>query len=181
MVRGKIPIGDVQFDQRFRMLRHERDRYQHHGHAISSGSFQFGLGIGSDPCQRSDPALIAHHVIEIVLVRHGEPDWEPGGRAVDHPVLSERGRRQAECVADELAGQEFDGVYVSPLPRAQETAAPLLQRTGWSAQIEPWLEELRLPSLEGKTSDASSISFARSASLSPKPMIWTSFIVTSSR
>jgi probable phosphoglycerate mutase len=92
-------------------------------------------------------------VIEIVLVRHAEPDWEPGGRAVDHPVLTERGRRQAECVADELSDQHFDGVYVSPLPRAQETAAPLLERTGWSAQVEPWLEELRLPPLEGKTGD----------------------------
>ena len=36
--------------------------------------------------------------MEIVLVRHAQPDWEPGGRAVDDPGLTELGRSQAECV-----------------------------------------------------------------------------------
>jgi len=92
-------------------------------------------------------------VIEIVLARHAEPDWEPGGRAVDHPVLTERGREQARCLAEDLAAEHFDHVYVSPLPRALETAEPFLERTEHQAHIEPWLEELRLPKLEGKTSD----------------------------
>ena len=92
-------------------------------------------------------------MIEIVLVRHAEPDWEPGGRAVDHPVLTERGKRQAECLADELGGEQFDEVYSSPLPRTRETGAPLCARLGVAPKIQPWLEELRLPPLEGKTSD----------------------------
>ena len=92
-------------------------------------------------------------MIEIVVVRHAEPDWEPGGLAVDHPVLTERGRAQAECVADALASEPFDVIYGSPLPRALETAQPLLERRGGQAQIEPWLEELRLPPLEGKTQE----------------------------
>ncbi len=98
-------------------------------------------------------------MIEIVLARHAEPDWEPGGRAVDHPVLTERGRQQALCLADELAGEEFDEIYVSPLPRAQETAAPLLERSGRPTRTESWLEELRLPPLEGRTSDEVAVFF----------------------
>ena len=47
-------------------------------------------------------------MIEVILVRHAEPDWEPGGRAVDHPQLSERGRRQAGLLADFLAKEAFD-------------------------------------------------------------------------
>ncbi len=92
-------------------------------------------------------------MIEIVLVRHAEPDWEPGGFAVDHPVLTERGRAQAECVAESLGAERFDAIYSSPLPRTVETAAPLLERLGREATVEPWLEELRLPPLEGKTQD----------------------------
>ena len=92
-------------------------------------------------------------MIELILVRHAEPDWEPGGLAVDHPVLTERGREQALCVAEELAAEPFDAIYCSPLPRAVETAEPLLERRGCVAGIEPWLEELRLPPLEGKTGD----------------------------
>lgn len=92
-------------------------------------------------------------MIEIVLARHAEPDWEPGGRAVDHPVLTERGRRQAECLAEALVDEHFDAIYSSPLPRTVETGAPLLERIQREAKIEHWLEELRLPPLEGKTSD----------------------------
>ena len=92
-------------------------------------------------------------MIEIILVRHAEPDWEPGGRAVDHPVLTERGRRQAECLAEALADESFDAIYSSPLPRTLETGMPLLERLGAQASVERWLEELRLPPLEGKTSD----------------------------
>ena len=92
-------------------------------------------------------------MIEIVLVRHAEPDWEPGGRAVDEPVLTPRGLRQAACVVDALRAERFDHVYVSPLPRAQQTAAPLLDELGMEAETEGWLQEFGLPSLEGRTSE----------------------------
>ncbi len=77
---------------------------------------------------------------QIVLVRHGEPDWTPDGRAVvDDAGLTARGRVQAEAVAHALAELSFDAIYVSPLRRAQETAEPLAKALG----IEPrTLEEL---------------------------------------
>lgn len=59
--------------------------------------------------------------MELVLVRHGEPERD----AVDpaNPGLSELGRRQAESVASYLATEHFDAVWSSPLRRATETAA----------------------------------------------------------
>lgn len=90
-------------------------------------------------------------MIEIVLVRHAEPEWEPGGRAVDEPSLTERGRAQARATAEALEGEQFDAAYVSPLSRARETAEPVLERLGMETRVEQWLAELRLPPLHGRT------------------------------
>jgi len=91
--------------------------------------------------------------VEIVLVRHAQPEWEPGGRAVDDPGLTEFGHAQARCVADALAGERFDGVIVSPLRRVVETAAPVLARLGVEGRHASWLREMTLSSLEGSTSE----------------------------
>jgi len=92
-------------------------------------------------------------VIEIVLVRHAQPDWEPGGRAVDHPELSRHGRLQAQALAEALAGESFDHCYTSTLERAVETAEFVTRRTGQRFQQCAWLDELRLPRLEGQTAE----------------------------
>ncbi|HTO07159.1 MAG TPA: histidine phosphatase family protein [Myxococcota bacterium] len=90
-------------------------------------------------------------MIEVVLVRHAQPDWEPGGRAVDHPELSAHGRLQAEALAEALAGEHFDHAYTSTLERAIETAEFVTRRTGLRFEQCSWLDELRLPTLEGQT------------------------------
>ena len=92
-------------------------------------------------------------MIEIVLVRHGQPDWEPDGRAVDHPALSAHGRLQAQALARALAGERFDACYTSTLQRAIETAAPVAERLGVAFERCSWLDELRLPTLEGRTAE----------------------------
>jgi 2,3-bisphosphoglycerate-dependent phosphoglycerate mutase len=92
-------------------------------------------------------------VIEIVLVRHAQPDWEPGGRAVDHPELSRHGRQQAEALGEALAGEIFDHCYTSTLDRAIETAEFVTRRTGQRFEQHSWLDELRLPPLEGQTTE----------------------------
>lgn len=64
---------------------------------------------------------------EILLVRHALP---VAAHAVGHqPSLGPAGRRQAELLADWLA-PPVDAVVSSPLPRAQETAAPIAARFG---------------------------------------------------
>ncbi len=87
--------------------------------------------------------------MEIVLIRHGEPEWVRDGLNVDDPPLTERGRRQAERLAEALAGEHFDEVLVSPLVRARQTAQPLLEVLGRPEVIDPWLEEIRNPIWHG--------------------------------
>ncbi|EKF25112.1 hypothetical protein C731_0855 [Mycolicibacterium hassiacum DSM 44199] len=64
------------------------------------------------------------------VMRHGEVHNPQGilyGRLPGYR-LSERGRAQAEAVADWLAQRDIVYVVASPLERAQETAAPIAAR-----------------------------------------------------
>ncbi len=98
--------------------------------------------------------------MELVLIRHGQPHWEPGGLAVDEPELTPLGRVQAERAAEALAGERFDAIYVSPLRRAVETMAPIAERLGLEPRVESWLAELRLPTLQGRTAEEVQAFFA---------------------
>jgi len=100
-------------------------------------------------------------MIDLWLVRHAQPEWEPGGIAVDHPGLSELGRRQAECVAQALAKESFDEVFASPLRRVQETGEPLLAAMGRTASVKSWLAEIGLPPFGGKTREEVAALFQR--------------------
>src|SRR6478735_11376384 len=68
----------------------------------------------------------------ILLVRHGQTPTTgsvlPGRAPGLH--LSDRGREQAERVAERLAGLRVDALYSSPMERARETAEPTAVRTG---------------------------------------------------
>jgi probable phosphomutase (TIGR03848 family) len=68
----------------------------------------------------------------VLLVRHGETPTTgtvlPGRAPGLH--LSDRGRVQAEQVAERLAGLPVDAIYSSPLERACETAEPTAARIG---------------------------------------------------
>lgn len=62
--------------------------------------------------------------MEIVLVRHGETDWNVDGRLMgqkDIP-LNDKGREQAGILKGKLTGMVFDCCYSSPLSRTRETA-----------------------------------------------------------
>ena len=76
-------------------------------------------------------------------MRHGETPTTgsvlPGRAPGLH--LSERGRAQAQRIAERLAGLKVDGVYSSPLERTVETAAPAAAGTGLKVNHEPGLIE----------------------------------------
>jgi probable phosphoglycerate mutase len=87
--------------------------------------------------------------VELVIIRHAQPEWVKDGLSVDNPPLTDLGFRQADAVASALADEYFDEILVSPLLRTQQTAAPILETFKRSLVIEPWLEEIRNPIWHG--------------------------------
>jgi broad specificity phosphatase PhoE len=91
-------------------------------------------------------------VTNLLLARHGETDWNRDGRwqgQSDTP-LNERGRRQAQELADQLDG--VDVIYSSDLARARETAEIVATRLGREVQVDPRLRERGFGAWEGLTS-----------------------------
>jgi broad specificity phosphatase PhoE len=100
--------------------------------------------------------------IELVLVRHGEPDWERGKESGD-PGLTELGRNQAANAAASLKRLHIDALYCSPLKRARETA----EIVGGPQQLTPTviddLEEIQVPVLRNLSQTEVDAYFAAAA------------------
>ncbi|WP_051581159.1 histidine phosphatase family protein [Pseudonocardia acaciae] len=81
--------------------------------------------------------------MRLILVRHALPHrGEAGdGNGVADPGLTELGRRQADRVAEALAGQPVAAIYTSPQRRARETAAPLAGALGMAVTVAEGLAE----------------------------------------
>ncbi len=73
--------------------------------------------------------------MELLLIRHALPVRREVIEGPADPELSAEGRQQAIRLADYLAGEEIDSIYVSPLIRAVQTAMPLAQRFGLRAVV----------------------------------------------
>src|SRR5437763_15141928 len=89
----------------------------------------------------------------LLLVRHGETDWNADGRLQGHTdrPLSDFGRRQARQLADELAGEDLEAIYASDLARARETAEIVGEQLGLPVVLEPDLREQDWDTWEGLT------------------------------
>lgn len=89
----------------------------------------------------------------ITLLRHGEPDWAPGGgTTVNDPGLTGFGHEQAQVAAKALAAEAIDAIYVSPLRRAQQTAEPLTASSGVTAVTIDDLAEIGI-NFEGQSQE----------------------------
>ena len=89
----------------------------------------------------------------IILVRHGETDWNATGRIQGHSdtPLNAVGRTQAQRVARHLASEPVRALYSSDLARAFETAAIIGQTLGLTVVTSRRLRERQYGAWEGLT------------------------------
>lgn len=93
----------------------------------------------------------AHAQLNIIIVRHGQTDWNREGRiqgGTDNP-LNATGREQAAAMGRLLAEMRIDAVYTSSHQRARQTAAVLEGRAPIVAMDE--LRERFFGRFEGAT------------------------------
>jgi len=93
--------------------------------------------------------------MDLILIRHGQPDWTPDSVARNDPFLTNLGVEQAERVAHRLAALErVDEVWVSTMNRARQTAEPIYAELGMEVESYGFLEEINNPpSWEGAPAD----------------------------
>ena len=93
--------------------------------------------------------------VDLLLIRHGasaaavpgEPFELLEGQA--DPPLAPEGAEQARKVAAWLANEPISSLFVTPLRRTAQTAAPMAERTGLVPQVVPELREIFLGEWEG--------------------------------
>jgi broad specificity phosphatase PhoE len=90
----------------------------------------------------------------LLLVRHGETDWNREGRwqGGSDTQLNDVGREQANALAATLDGT-VDAVYSSDLARARETAEILAAKHGLQVNLDKRLRERGFGVWEGLTND----------------------------
>jgi probable phosphoglycerate mutase len=92
---------------------------------------------------------------ELILLRHGETDWNRELRFQGHVDVSLNavGLEQAERLARRLAGEEAHSLYASDLLRAQQTALPVARELGLPTVIDPDFREQCFGRMEGLSVD----------------------------
>lgn len=76
--------------------------------------------------------------MKLIFIRHGDPDYV-------NDTLTEKGWREAQCLADRVSEWEIKDIYCSPLGRAKDTASLSLKRLNKKATECPWLKEFFVP------------------------------------
>jgi probable phosphoglycerate mutase len=100
------------------------------------------------------PYTLPDGATEVVLVRHGasaagDPDVVHGSvEGHDDPPLSPAGREQAIALGRRLLPEPLDALFVTPLQRTAETAAPLAASSGLQPIVVRDLREIFLGELE---------------------------------
>ena len=89
---------------------------------------------------------------ELILIRHGETDWNVEGRYQGQadPPLNRAGLDQARLLAKELRDVHLDVLYASPLRRALQTAQILADSLKVPLHLEPRLMEIHQGDWQGR-------------------------------
>ena len=79
--------------------------------------------------------------MELIIARHALPVRIVDADGPADPQLSERGLAQADKLAEYLSEERIDAIWVSPMRRARETAAPLAAKLGLTPIVDDRLAE----------------------------------------
>ncbi|WP_076592496.1 histidine phosphatase family protein [Herminiimonas arsenitoxidans] len=88
---------------------------------------------------------------EILLIRHGETEWNVGKRLQGHTDigLNSEGVRQAAALGRALLDEPLDAIFSSDLRRAYDTAQAVALPRGMKVQTEQGLRERCFGAFEG--------------------------------
>ena len=91
---------------------------------------------------------------EIILIRHGETEWNSQQRMQGHSNsdLSEVGRAQIQALGELMKNESFDHIYSSDSLRTRQTAEAITQYSGHTLQFDKRIREKNLGVFEGLTS-----------------------------
>ena len=92
---------------------------------------------------------------EIILIRHGETEWNSQQRMQGHSNsdLSPVGQAQIQALGQRMKNVPFDLIYSSDSLRAKQTAEAITQFSGHVLKIDLRLREKNLGVFEGLTSE----------------------------
>jgi len=92
---------------------------------------------------------------EIILIRHGETEWNSQKRMQGHSNsdLSSVGQAQIQALGQWMKNVPFDLIYSSYSLRAKQTAEAITQFSGHELQFDQRLREKNLGVFEGLTSE----------------------------
>jgi 2,3-bisphosphoglycerate-dependent phosphoglycerate mutase len=92
---------------------------------------------------------------ELIIIRHGETEWNLDGRMQGHSdsSLTPLGLRQAEAVAAGLAREQIDAIHASDLGRAMRTAEALAKVKGLAVVPDSYLRERDMGTFQGLNFD----------------------------
>lgn len=96
-----------------------------------------------------------HCMTELILIRHGETEWNRELRFQGHVDvgLNATGLEQARRLAQRLSGEPAHRIYASDLLRAQQTAQPLGQVLGLATLSDAALREQSFGQVDGMRVD----------------------------
>ena len=84
--------------------------------------------------------------MDILLLRHAQPQWDTDDVSSVDPGLTPLGSDQAVLLAERMLHERVDLLLVSTARRAQETAAPVRARqSGVPTEDRAWLHEINMP------------------------------------
>ncbi len=91
-------------------------------------------------------------VRQLYLVRHGQTEFNINGRIGGDPLLSEKGRSQAEALARHMEGVPIEYIFTSTRRRSHETAGYLIKsRPGVHVRALPEFDEINAGQCENMT------------------------------